>query len=445
MQRASTNINFTGENDVKTNKELTIQTIKTSDIDSAYKGLLEGLVYAPDFVSTSRKGDTIHEQLFTTIELTNLNNCLPFSRNLSLPYLFGELAFYLKGQNLLKNVAPYSTFWNKVSDDGVHLNSCYGYYIYKMKTRSGVSQLDYVVNQLLTNKDSKKAVITIYNGGKHSYKTKDNPCTMYLQYLIRGDKLYSITNMRSNDIWYGMPYDVPFFVFLQKQLYYVLKETYKSLSMGTYVHRANSLHLYARNINEAKNIISKPYAGVHLNAITKQTVKNAHVLTKRKLGTGVPTGLKDKFLLQGIKMMDNKFYMNAAYASARHSTCLKKQVGAVYVKSDGKILSHGWSGRPEKMGACKICVRKTEEFFQDGCNSVHSEYRGFLNAMRVGTPMEHFKGTTVYITHAPCDQCMKLLLELGVSKIVYDVEYKIDFSRYKGLIKVEDMNGKIII
>ena len=76
------------------------------------------------------------------------------------------------------------------------------------------NQYNYCIEQLLTNPNSKKAVMTIYNGEEHSYETKDNPCTMSMQFIIRENKLHMTTIMRSNDIYFGLPYDLPFFTFI---------------------------------------------------------------------------------------------------------------------------------------------------------------------------------------------------------------------------------------
>lgn len=76
-------------------------------------------------------------------------------------------------------------------------------------------------------------------------KTKDFPCTMYFQIFIRNNKLHWITNMRSQDIYYGMRNDIYCFTELQKLL---TKEL--DLELGKYYHHCGSLHLYESQWNK---------------------------------------------------------------------------------------------------------------------------------------------------------------------------------------------------
>ena len=73
--------------------------------------------------------------------------------------------------------------------------------------------------------------------------TKDLPCTISLQYLIREGALHCIVYMRSNDLWLGFPYDVFCFTAFQTKLAMEL-----GVKLGTYTHIAGSLHLYERNL-----------------------------------------------------------------------------------------------------------------------------------------------------------------------------------------------------
>lgn len=220
-----------------------------------FKAAIEILHYY-DAATGHDQGD-IKEIINPTLILHN-----PYSRiitlrprKLSLRYLAGELCFYLRGYNLLEYIAPYSKFWNKVSDDGVTVNSNYGYYLFQQSMREDVHQLQYAHMQLLRNPASKKSVMCIYQPMLHSRKTNDNPCTMYMQFFIRDNKLHMVTHMRSNDLWFGLCYDLPFFTFIQEITYVILKEEYKYLEMGDYVHNAGSLHLYTKHWDAAQKCI----------------------------------------------------------------------------------------------------------------------------------------------------------------------------------------------
>ena len=81
--------------------------------------------------------------------------------------------------------------------------------------------------------------------------TKDLNCTLTLQFLIRDNKLHLITNMRSNDIWLGLPYDVFNFTCMQIQMAMEL-----GVDVGNYYHNVGSFHMYARDYEKLKETIN---------------------------------------------------------------------------------------------------------------------------------------------------------------------------------------------
>jgi len=71
---------------------------------------------------------------------------------------------------------------------------------------------------------------------------------MYLNFFIRNNKLNMKLNIRSNDIFYGFSYDVPWFSFILQYMYLWLKETkYPDLELGSYYHYADNIHYYERH------------------------------------------------------------------------------------------------------------------------------------------------------------------------------------------------------
>ena len=158
-------------------------------------------------------------------------------RKLPMRYAVGELLWYLSGSNKLSDIKRYSKAWENLSDDGETVNSAYGYRIGK---KFGFNQWEHVVNLLRKDPNSRQAVIHIKDASNEP--TKDLPCTVCLQYLIRDGKLHATTYMRSNDIWLGFPYDVFSFTCMQIILAFEL-----GVEIGEYTHIAGSLHLYSRD------------------------------------------------------------------------------------------------------------------------------------------------------------------------------------------------------
>jgi len=170
-------------------------------------------------------------------------------RDLSLKYLVGELCFYLSGSDSLEFISHYAKFWEKVSDNNITVNSAYG----KRLFFDMPGQFDYVIEELKRDKDSRKAVMTIYNR-EDAKESKDNPCTMYLNFMIREERLMLTTHMRSNDLWLGTPYDIAFFSLLQEIVFLELKENYPDLRLGVYNHFVNSLHAYEKDVLKLSEI-----------------------------------------------------------------------------------------------------------------------------------------------------------------------------------------------
>lgn len=185
-------------------------------------------------------------------------------RKMPMRYAVGELLWYLSGNPTLDSIRPFTNAWDRMSDDGETVNSNYGHKIYDFY---GFDQWEYVKNCLKKDTLSRQAVIHIKDAKDYMENpTKDMPCTLTLQFLARPDidgdmRLHLTTNMRSNDIWMGFPYDCfNFCAFLNKMAMEV------GFKVGTYTHIAGSLHLYKRdyekgranmNVNENKEVDSK--------------------------------------------------------------------------------------------------------------------------------------------------------------------------------------------
>lgn len=190
----------------------------------------------------SRDGDVIGEVINAITVINNpINNILKSDvRKLSMKYAVGELLWYISANPKLKEIQKYTRGWDRMSDDGVNVNSNYGYCI---KEKYGFDQLDYIINELRKNPQSRRAVIHIKEPSNK--ESNDVNCTVCLQFFVRNEKLYMTTYMRSNDMWFGFPYDVFQFTSLQILLSMILE-----LELGTYTHVAGSLHLYKRDIKD---------------------------------------------------------------------------------------------------------------------------------------------------------------------------------------------------
>lgn len=188
---------------------------------------------------TSRDGAVVGELINPMVVIQDPTRGIITSKMRGMPmrYAVGELLWYLSGTNRTEDIAKYSKKWNDLSDDGVTANSAYGYRIHHFY---GFDQWTHVKNLLTSSPNSRQAIIHIKDAS--AMYTKDLPCTICLQFLIRQGALHMTVYMRSNDIWMGFPYDVFSFTAMQIKMAFEL-----DVEIGTYTHVAGSMHLYGRD------------------------------------------------------------------------------------------------------------------------------------------------------------------------------------------------------
>lgn len=119
-------------------------------------------------------------------------------RSLSYRFMAAEAYWILSGDNRVATIAPYNSRIAEFSDDGETFFGAYGPKI--------MAQLDYVVEKLVEDPDTRQAGLTIWR--ECPPKTKDVPCTVAIFASIRNGLLNLHVFMRSSDVWLGVPYDV---------------------------------------------------------------------------------------------------------------------------------------------------------------------------------------------------------------------------------------------
>lgn len=374
--------------------------------------------------TVNRKGQGLYEMRNVTLVLDPEASTYCLERYPSQEYLEKELDFYASGSRQLEDAVKISKFWSKCSDDGKTINSNYGFLLFHDENKHGFTQFEHAINCLRNNPDSKKAVMTLYSK-EHAYISNDNPCTLIINLYIQGDALNMQVIMRSNDLWYGLPYDLPFFRVVHYTALAMLKRTYPNLGLGYHIHQALNLHFYEwafdkfrdcekrftnENLDVAQPLVSCPQAAIHRLTIG--------AFVRRFIGL--------------FDWRNHNLNMNVAWEASKQSRCLKKKCGAVIV-CNGSIIATGYGDRDGE--ACTECARdKKEVFYSDGCYSVHAEMRACIRALQNG--FSDWSNAVVYVTHGPCDACLKLLNHLGVRKVIYDKPYKTDYKGHWPLIEV---------
>jgi len=156
-------------------------------------------------------------------------------------YAEAEWQWYLSGdRNTAKLGELYGKvpeIWKRMADGDGNVNSNYGW---QWKRND---QIDYVIDLLKHQPDTRQAAISIYDCKEHDTFTFDTPCTYAVQFTILDNKLNMSVVMRSNDLWFGFCNDQYQFSKLQDLMAFKL-----DIEIGTYFHFAHNLHLYNNKI-----------------------------------------------------------------------------------------------------------------------------------------------------------------------------------------------------
>lgn len=173
------------------------------------------------------------------------------NRSFNFKYFAGELVWYLNKDRNVDYISNFSNFWSNITNpDSNEINSNYGSLLFG-------DQLNWVVKSLKADKNTRQA-IAFLNQPKFQFEgNKDFVCTMYINFWIRDNKLHMKVQMRSNDIFYGLTFDAPFFGFIHQHVRLWLLDTYPELELGTYYHCADNIHFYERHFELANNILSE--------------------------------------------------------------------------------------------------------------------------------------------------------------------------------------------
>lgn len=111
----------------------------------------------------------------------------------------------------------------------------------------------------------------------------------------------------------------------------------------------------------------------------------------------------------------DKAYLRMAHQWAKLSHCTRKQVGAIIVK-DGMIISDGYNGTPAGFdNCCENEIGETHWYV------LHAEANAIL---KVAKSTNNCFGATLYLTHSPCKDCSKLVLQAGIKRLVFSSAYK---------------------
>ena len=130
----------------------------------------------------------------------------------------------------------------------------------------------------------------------------------------------------------------------------------------------------------------------------------------------------------------DKRFMEMAHVIAGWASCYQpnRKIGAEIVKNK-RIMTTGYNGAPAGVKTCVErgeCLRRKLNIpsgtRQETCYAIHAEQNAIIQAARLGVSIE---GATLYCTHQPCVICAKMIINAGITRVVYQEGYPDDFAR----------------
>ena len=172
----------------------------------------------------------------------------------------------------------------------------------------------------------------------------------------------------------------------------------------------------SRNLAEFKQSIEDCQALADFTIVNEGTLEELH----RKVAE-VISSVVSNFTRPGW----DEYFMSIAQVVASRSNCVKRKVAAIIAK-DRRIISTGYNGTPRgtrncNEGGCPRCNSLAPSGTAlEECLCSHGEENAITQAAYHGTTL---KGSTLYSTFSPCLLCTKMIINAGITEVVYNHDY----------------------
>ncbi|MDO8504581.1 MAG: dCMP deaminase family protein [Candidatus Liptonbacteria bacterium] len=137
---------------------------------------------------------------------------------------------------------------------------------------------------------------------------------------------------------------------------------------------------------------------------------------------------------KSVKTKSNKrpawenYFLGIAELVATRSTCDRRHVGAVIVR-DKVLLSTGYNGAPRGLPHCDD---QGHEIVDGHCiRTVHAEANAIAQSAKNGVRID---GASLYLTHSPCYDCFKMIVNSGIREVVYKDFYSSRYGASKAVL-----------
>jgi thymidylate synthase len=194
------------------------------------------------------------------------------TKKLHLRSIIHELLWFLKGETNVAYLNEHGvSIWDEWADAQGDLGPVYGKQWCAWETREGrvIHQVDEVVQQIKTNPDSRRLIVSAWNVGDLD-KMALAPCHSLFQFYVAEGRLSCQLYQRSADLFLGVPFNIASYALLTLMVAQVC-----DLEPGDFVHTFGDLHLYSNHLDQARLQLEReprPLPTMNLNP----AVKNIH-------------------------------------------------------------------------------------------------------------------------------------------------------------------------
>jgi thymidylate synthase len=201
----------------------------------------------------------------------NLNDGFPIltTKKIHLKSVSHELLWFLSGNTNIEYLKENNvTIWDEWADENGNLGPVYGHQWRSWDAADGssVDQISDLINQIKTNPDSRRLIVSAWNVGEIA-KMKLPPCHAFFQFYVANNKLSCQLYQRSADIFLGVPFNISSYALLTMMIAQVC-----DLELGDFVHTLGDAHIYLNHMDQVKEQLErspKPLPNMKINPLVK--------------------------------------------------------------------------------------------------------------------------------------------------------------------------------
>lgn len=220
----------------------------------------------------------------------DLNEGFPLltTRKISFKAVAYELLWFLKAGDNIKYLNDNSVkIWDAWSDDNGYVGRIYGVQWRQWDSVFYIDQLANAIHEIRTNPDSRRLLVSAWNPAEIDCMALP-PCHYAFQFYVENGKLSCMFNMRSSDVFIGLPYNIASYALLTHMIAKIC-----GIGVGEVIYSGGDCHIYLNHLDQVNELLTrehKPLPTLKLN------------YDSEKFGYGVACDI-DRFEYSDIKLI----------------------------------------------------------------------------------------------------------------------------------------------